>query len=122
MKFLVTIFISSFLLFQIQPILAKMALPFFGGGAAIWTACMLFFQLFLLLGYLYSHCLTKLSNLNHQVIIHCVLVVTSLICLPISPFVGETSLGWQAPQLDIMLSLLISIGFPYFLLSSTESL
>ena len=46
MKFLVIIFISAFLLFQIQPILAKMALPFFGGGAAIWTACMLFFQLY----------------------------------------------------------------------------
>ena len=104
MKFLVTIFLSSFLLFQIQPILAKMALPFFGGGAAIWTACMLFFQLFLLLGYLYSHCLTKLSNLNHQVIIHCTLVGTSLFCLPISPFVGEISFGWQAPQLEIIFS------------------
>ena len=122
MKFLVTIFISSFLLFQIQPILAKMALPFFGGGAAIWTACMLFFQLFLLLGYLYSHCLTKLSNLNHQVIIHCALVTTSLICLPISPFIGDISFGWQSPQLDIMLSLFIGIGFPYFLLSSTAPL
>lgn len=122
MKFLVTIFLSSFLLFQIQPILAKMALPFFGGGAAIWTACMLFFQLFLLLGYLYSHCLTKLSNLNHQVIIHCTLVGTSLFCLPISPFVGEISLGWQAPQLEIIFSLLIGIGFPYFLLSSTAPL
>jgi spermidine synthase len=122
MKFLVTIFISAFLLFQIQPILAKMALPFFGGGAAIWTACMLFFQLFLLFGYLYSHCLTKLSNLKHQILIHCCLVGTSLLFLPIVPFSTGISFGWQAPQLGIIFSLFIGIGFPYFLLSSTAPL
>jgi len=122
MKFLISIFLSSFLLFQIQPILAKMALPFFGGGAAIWTACMLFFQLFLLLGYLYSHCLTKISSLNHQVIIHSTLIGISLFFLPISPFVGEPSYEWGMPQLEIIFSLLIDIGFPYFLLSSTAPL
>jgi len=122
MKFLITIFLSSFLLFQIQPILAKMALPYFGGGAAIWTACMLFFQLFLLLGYSYSHCLTKISNLNHQIIIHSTLIGISLFFLPISPFAGETSYTWGTPQLEIIYSLVIGIGFPYFLLSSTAPL
>ncbi|NQY65557.1 MAG: hypothetical protein HRT38_17965 [Alteromonadaceae bacterium] len=122
MQFLITIFLSSFLLFQIQPILAKMALPFFGGGAAIWTACMLFFQLFLLLGYLYSHYLTKLNKVNHQVVIHSVLVGASLLLLPIAPFTESLSLGWQAPQIEIILSLLFGIGFPYFLLSSTAPL
>jgi spermidine synthase len=122
MKFLVTIFISAFLLFQIQPILAKMALPFFGGGAAIWTACMLFFQIFLLLGYLYSHCLTKLSNLNHQILIHSTLVGASLLFLPIVPFARDISFGWQAPQFEIIFSLFIGIGFPYFVLSSTAPL
>jgi len=122
MKFLITIFLSSFLLFQIQPILAKMALPFFGGGASIWTACMLFFQLFLLFGYLYSHCLTKLTNLNHQIIIHSTLIGISLFLLPITPFTGGTSLDWQAPQLKIISSLFFGIGFPYFLLSATAPL
>lgn len=122
MKFLVTIFISSFLLFQIQPILAKLALPFFGGGAAIWTTCMLFFQLFLLLGYLYAHYLTKLTNVNQQIVIHSLLVGASLVCLPIAPFVNDNGLGWQAPQLALINSLLISIGIPYFLLSSTAPL
>ncbi|MFT4927947.1 MAG: hypothetical protein ACI8WB_004062 [Phenylobacterium sp.] len=98
MKFFITIFISSFLLFQIQPILAKMALPYFGGGAAVWTACMLFFfQLFLLLGYLYSHCLIKLANLNHQVIIHGVLVGLSVLFLPITPFTHTLSLASVFP-------------------------
>ena len=50
-----TIFLSAFLLFQVQPLIAKMILPWFGGSAAVWTACVLFFQLLLLLGYLYSH-------------------------------------------------------------------
>jgi len=122
MKFLVTIFISSFLLFQIQPILAKMALPFFGGGAAIWTACMLFFQLFLLLGYFYSHCLTKLTHLNHQVFIHCSLIAVSLLFLPISPFESNASFGGDTPQFEIIFSLFIGIGFPYFMLSSTAPL
>jgi len=122
MKFLITIFLSSFLLFQIQPILAKMALPFFGGGAAIWTACMLFFQFFLLLGYLYSHYLTKLTHLNHQVILHSILIAMSLLFLPITPFTDSLSFGWEAPQLDIIFSLLLGIGFPYFLLSSTAPL
>lgn len=122
MKFLVTIFISAFLLFQIQPILAKVALPYFGGGAAIWTACMLFFQLFLLLGYLYSHCLTKLSNLNHQVAIHSTLIGASLYFLPIVPFSSDVSLGWEVPQFAIISSLLIGVGFPYFILSSSAPL
>ena len=122
MKLLIAIFLSSFLLFQVQPILAKMALPLFGGGGAIWTACMLFFQLFLLLGYLYSHCLSKLTNLNHQVLIHSVLIGASLLLLPITPFASNLSLGWQAPQFEIMFFLLLGIGFPYFILSSTAPL
>lgn len=122
MKFLITIFICSFLLFQIQPILAKMALPFFGGGAAIWTACMLFFQLFLLLGYLYSHCLTKIVKVNYQIIIHSSLVIISLYFIPITEFKQSVSLGLETPQIDIVFSLLIGIGFPYFLLSSTAPL
>ena len=55
----VTIFISAFLLFQVQPMIAKIILPWFGGGAAVWSACLMFFQIALLLGYLYSHAVTK---------------------------------------------------------------
>ena len=55
----VTIFLSAFLLFQVQPLLGKRILPWFGGGAGIWTACLMFFQVFLLVGYAYAHGLSR---------------------------------------------------------------
>ena len=55
--FALTIFISAFLLFQVQPLAGKTILPWFGGGAGVWTTCMLFFQVFLLAGYGYAHAL-----------------------------------------------------------------
>jgi len=113
---------SSFLLFQVQPIIAKMALPYFGGGAAIWTACMLFFQLFLLLGYLYSHTLSKVKKVNQQIAIHCGFILLSLIAMPIGQLGSNQLLTSQTPQINIMFSLLIAIGFPYFLLSATAPL
>ena len=54
-----TIFLSAFLLFQVQPLIAKMILPWFGGSAAVWSAALLFFQLLLLLGYGYAHCSSR---------------------------------------------------------------
>jgi len=122
MPFLITIFISSFLLFQIQPIIAKMALPYFGGGAAIWTACMLFFQVFLLLGYLYSHTLSKIKKVNQQIAIHCVFVLLSLTVMPIGQLNSEQIFTSQTPQINIIISLFMAIGFPYFLLSATAPL
>src|SRR5258707_1111248 len=58
----VTIFLSAFLLFQVQPLIAKVILPWFGGSAAVWTTCMLFFQLLLLAGYVYSHAYVRLRG------------------------------------------------------------
>ena len=57
-----TIFLGSFLLFQIQPIIGRMILPAFGGGAGVWTACLLFFQAVLLGGYGYAHLLSRLQG------------------------------------------------------------
>src|SRR5205823_3668554 len=56
----ITIFLSAFLLFQVQPLIAKVILPWFGGSAAVWTVCMLFFQVLLLAGYVYSHAYVRL--------------------------------------------------------------
>ncbi len=126
MLYLVIIFLSAFLLFQVQPLIAKLILPLFGGGAAIWTACLLFFQAFLLLGYLYAHCLTQIRNLRTQVIIHSVLLALSLSVLPIA--LGEFKLGLElekglnSPLIDILSMLVMSVGLPYFLLSSTGPL
>ena len=83
LQYFFIIFIGAFLLFQVQPMIAKMILPYFGGGAAVWTACLLFFQAFLLLGYGYAHLLTQLSNRRNQLICHLVLLGLSVFFLPI---------------------------------------
>ncbi|MCJ8320847.1 MAG: fused MFS/spermidine synthase [Colwellia sp.] len=126
MLYLFVIFIGAFLLFQVQPLIAKLILPLFGGGAAIWTACLLFFQAFLLLGYLYSHYLTKLSTLKKQATVHLVLLLISLVFLPIT-INNDLSLYSllsidNSPLFEIVFLLVFSIGLPYLLLSSTGPL
>jgi len=121
MLYLSIIFLSAFLLFQVQPIIAKLILPLFGGGAAIWTACLLFFQAFLLLGYLYAHVLSKCKHLSVQVSIHAVALFISLFFMPIG-LKQLSEFNQSAPLNDILQLLVLSIGVPYFLLSSTGPL
>src|SRR3569623_3764619 len=78
----VTILLSAFLLFQVQPLIAKLILPWFGGSAAVWTSCMLFFQIALLGGYAWAHWLSERPT-NQQVIFHGALLLVSLAVLPI---------------------------------------
>src|ERR1035438_8364013 len=85
-----TILVSAFLLFQVQPVIAKIILPWFGGSAAVWTTCLLFFQVVLLLGYLYSHALVRYLKPRAQMLIHGALLVASAAALPIYP-----SLTWK---------------------------
>ena len=125
MLYLFIIFIGAFLLFQVQPLIAKLILPLFGGGAAIWTACLLFFQAFLLLGYLYAHYLTKVSSLKKQVLIHLFLLVLSLLVMPLSLNNSALNIAVfeeSSPLVDIIYLLVFSIGLPYLLLSSTGPL
>src|SRR5580692_3138924 len=74
----VTVFASAFLLFQIEPIIAKIVLPWFGGSAAVWTTCLLFFQMMLLAGYLYAHLAVKTLTPRAQVWLHLGLLAASL--------------------------------------------
>lgn len=122
MLYIITVLLSAFLLFQIQPMIAKVILPLFGGGAAIWTACLLFFQGMLLLGYAYAHGLTKLSNVKHQLVIHGVLLLFTLLALPYAISIAEYSHLSSAPLQGILLILCSTIGLPYFLLSATGPL
>ena len=85
MLYAVTIFLSAFLLFQIQPIIAKMILPWFGGAASVWNVCLLFFQLVLLLGYAYAHWLHARLTPRRQMLIHAAVLAASLACLPVLP-------------------------------------
>ena len=72
--FAATIFVSSFLLFLVQPMIAKQILPWFGGAAAVWTTCLLFFQALLLAGYAYSHASLRLARPRAQAILHAISV------------------------------------------------
>ncbi len=78
-----TIFTSAFLLFLVQPIMAKQILPWFGGSAAVWTTCLMFFQLVLLFGYAYADWTIRFLKPRPQVILHTALLIISLVSLPI---------------------------------------
>ena len=122
LPFALTIFTGAFLLFQVQPLIGKYILPWFGGGPGVWTTCLLFFQMVLLGGYAYAHFSSTRLTPKRQVIVHFILMALSLAMLPITP-----SAGWHVqvsgdPNLQILLLLLATIGLPYFVLSSTGPL
>jgi SAM-dependent methyltransferase len=113
--------LSAFLLFQVQPVISKFILPWFGGSPGVWTTCMLFFQIVLFAGYAYAHALTKLRP-RTQFLIHGVLMLGALICLPIAPGDSWKPAGDEDPMGRILLLLLGTVGLPYFVLSSTSPL
>src|SRR6266849_7368975 len=76
------IFLSSALIFLLQPIAAKAILPWFGGSAGVWTACMLFFQVVLLLGYLYAYCITRYLSARAQAASYITLLIATVAVLP----------------------------------------
>ncbi|HEX8986517.1 MAG TPA: fused MFS/spermidine synthase [Rhodocyclaceae bacterium] len=117
-----TIFLSAFLLFQVQPLIGKMILPWFGGSASVWTTCMLFFQLLLLLGYLYSHWVVRFLSARGQSLLHIALLGASLLLLPIGLPADWKPTGAENPTLRILGVLAASIGLPYFVLSTTGPL
>jgi len=116
------IFANAFLLFEVQPMVAKMIVPWFGGSAAVWTACLLFFQVLLLGGYFYAHWLTGRFEPKTQGRIHVALIALSLLALPIIPRTSWKPTGFEDPTLRILLVLAGTVGLPYFLLSSTSPL
>jgi hypothetical protein len=123
-----TIFLSAFLLFQVEPIIAKYILPWFGGGASVWTACLLFFQLLLLAGYLYAHLIGTRLRARSQMMVHLALVVGcgalmgALATIWTSPIMPDASWKPRAadfPILRILQTLTVSVGLPYFVLATT---
>ena len=116
------IFVSAFLLFQLQPLIGKYILPWFGGGPSIWTACLLFFQVVLLMGYSYAHIIT--SRLSTQIAsgLHISLLCLSLLALPIAPSPSWKFTSIGSPSATIFVLLAVTVGLPYFLLSTTTPL
>jgi SAM-dependent methyltransferase len=122
MPYAATIFLSSFLLFLVQPLIARQILPWFGGTAAVWTTCMLFFQSLLLAGYAYAHGANAKFSPRTQAIVHTVLLALALATLPIAPSDGWKPLGTEEPISYILLVLAATVGLPYLLLASTSPL
>ena len=117
-----TILLSAFLLFLVQPIIAKQILPWFGGTSAVWTTCLVFFQVVLLAGYTYSHLITRYLTPKHQARLHIALLAASLLFLPIIPSEALKPAAGADAALRILVLLVATIGLPYFLLSSTGPL
>lgn len=117
-----TIFLSAFLLFQVQPMIAKMILPWFGGTAAVWATCLLFFQTTLLLGYAYSHGLIRRLKPRQQWMLHATLLLICLALLPVLPNPAWKPVTPDAPIFRILGLLAATIGLPYFMLSTTGPL
>ena len=121
--FAITLFLSSSLLFVVQPMIAKMVLPLLGGTPAVWNTCMVFFQAMLLAGYLYAHASTRWLRVQHQAVLHIMLLAASFLALPIvvaaqhsEPPATGMPIGW------LLRVLLVTVGIPFFLVSSSGPL
>lgn len=119
-----TIFLSAFLLFLVQPVIARQILPWFGGAASVWAVCLVFFQSVLLAGYAYADWTSRRVTPRTQAKIHIALLAVSLLLLPIIP-----DMRWKpgaeagaSPIVAILGLLGVTIGLQYFLLSSTSPL
>ena len=122
MLYAITIFLSSFLLFLVQPLIARLILPWFGGTAAVWTTCMLFFQCILLAGYAYAHATSAKLGPRGQAILHTILLAAAVATLPILPDPSWKPEGGGEPISRILLLLTATVGLPYLLISSTSPL
>jgi hypothetical protein len=126
----VTVFLSAFLLFQLQPLIGRYLLPWFGGTPGVWTTCLLFFQTVLFAGYLYAHGISRLPPARQRRLHTALLAAaTGLLALfairfgtPLAPPAFLEPEGSGEPTLRILGLLGFTVGLPYFLLSSTGPL
>jgi hypothetical protein len=117
-----TIFSSACLLFLVQPLIAKLILPWFGGSAAVWVTCLLFFQAGLLLGYLYAHAIARRAWHRMQTFVHATLLALSIAALPILPNPIWQPRPGADPTWTLFAALATSVGLPYLLLAATSPL
>ena len=122
MHFYAVVALSAFLLFLVQPLIAKQILPWFGGSSAVWTTCMLFFQGALLLGYAYSDVSPRVLGARRQPKLHIVFALLALVALPIIAPESWKPAGDEEPISRILMLLAVTIGLPYVLLSTTSPL
>ena len=118
----ITVFLSAFLLFLVQPIIAKLILPRFGGSVAVWATCLVFFQAALLLGYAFAHHLVQHDRSRALRYTHIALLLGSLLLLPIVPVMPWPGASAWSPGMQILGLLLLTIGLPFTLLAMTSPL
>jgi hypothetical protein len=116
------IFVSAFLLFQVQPLVSKAILPWFGGSPAVWTTSMLFFQTLLFAGYAYAHLSQQWFAARQQAMIHLGIILVALLMLRVVPAASWQPENVSDPVGPILLMLAATVGLPYFALSSTGPL
>lgn len=122
LAYALTLFASAFLLFLVQPLIGKFVLPWYGGSPAVWTTCMLVFQFLLLGGYAYSHWLGSRLSPRRQALVHGALLLLALVCLPITPSEAWKPIDGSWAGLRVAWLLLVSVGVPFFALSTTGPL
>jgi spermidine synthase len=118
------LFISAFLLFSIQPLIAKMLLPYLGGTPAVWNTCMVFFQVMLLGGYIYSHLLPRKVGIKRHALFHLLLLAVAALALPISVSAKaiEALPSASSAPVWLLVTLLTTAGLPFFILSTNAPL
>lgn len=115
-------FWGAYLLFQLEPLIGKYILPWFGGSPAVWITCMLFFQVFLLAGYAYAHLNLDRLSARRQGVLQAALLLIALFTLPVTPEQSFKPENSDQPTLDILILLASCVGLPYFVLSTTSPL
>src|SRR5262249_17949004 len=126
LAFALTLFTSATLLFLVQPMVGKMILPLLGGTPEVWNTCMVFFQAMLLAGYSYAHASTRWLGVRKQAAVHLgVLLLPVLLFLVVGPITihkGVITGGWTNRVFGVLLVLVVAIGLPFFVVSTTSPL
>lgn len=115
-----TLFFSAFLMFLVEPMIARLVLPLLGGSPSVWNTCLVFFQAMLLGGYAYAHGATRYLGVRRHIVVHAALLMLPLLVLPIglhhaAPAVSDSPAAW------LLVALLGSIGLPFFVLSTSAA-
>src|SRR5262249_13253098 len=120
--YVIAMFLSATLLFLVQPMFARMVLPLLGGSPAVWNTTVVFYQAMPLGGYIYAHITTRRLGVRRQAVLHIALLLVPLLVLPI----GVPG-GWRPPTLSnpipwLLALLLVAVGLPFFVVSTTSPL
>jgi spermidine synthase len=120
--FALSIFASALLVFQVQPMVGKRILPWFGGAPGVWILCLAFYQTSLFLGYAYAHLLIRRIEPARQPVVHALLLLASLAVLPVLPGASWKPDGIESPSVRILGMLAANVGLPFLWLAATGPL